>query len=273
MRCLYVDLDGTLLGPGGAFFLDAEKQFTLLGARALEACARADCEVVIMTGRQQTSTREDARLLGHTSYIFEAGACVVLDGEEHWLTGDYRPGELSIHDQIEAAGAPQLLLDAYPGLMEHHSPWHLNREVSHIFRGLIDVDEATALLEANGHGGLRVLDNGPAHRRSEALAALPYVRVYHLLPKGASKANAVEFHRGVRGYARGETIACGDSPEDLQTAAAVGMFWLMANGAALNPDIARDAGAFLNVRTSDASFGAGVYEAVVTTLAERTAAL
>lgn len=271
MRCLYVDLDGTLLGPGGAFFLDAEKRFTLLGARALEACARAECEVVIMTGRGQTSTKEDARLLGHASYIFEAGACVVLEGEEHWLTGDYRPGELSIHDQIEAAGVPQLLLDRFPAHLEYHTPWHLNREVSHIFRGLVDVDEVNALLDAEGHGSLRVLDNGPAHRRSPALEALPHVRVYHLLPKGASKANAVAFHRQARGYARGETIACGDSPEDLQSAAEVGTFWLMANGAEKNPSIRRDAGAFLNVRIAEASFGAGVYEAVVTTLAERSA--
>jgi phosphoglycolate phosphatase len=269
VRCLYVDLDGTLLGPGGSFFLDGEKRFTMAAARALEACARAEAEVVIMTGRQQTSTREDARFLGHTSYIFEAGACVVVEGEEHWLTGEYQPGERSIHDQIEDQGAPRLLLDRYPGLMEYHSPWHHNREVSHIFRGLIDVDEANALLEAEGHGGLRVLDNGPAHRRSPDLAALPYVRVYHLLPKGVSKARAVAFHRQLRGYGRGETIACGDSPEDLQVASEVGTFWLMANGLEKNPHIGEAAGAFLNVRTTDATFGGGVYEAVVTTLAER----
>ena len=271
MRCLYVDLDGTLLGPGGAFFLDGEKRFTLLGARALEACARAGCEVVIMTGRQQTSTREDARLLGHSSYIFEAGSCVVFDGEEHWLTGDYRPGEQSIHDQIDASGAPQLLLDRYPGRLEYHSPWDKGREVSHIFRGLVDVDEVNALLAAEGHETLRVLDNGAAHRRSPDLAALPDLRVYHLLPEGASKANAVAFHRAARGYGRAETIACGDSREDLASATEVGTFWIMANALLKDPGIREAAKDHLNVRIAEGTYGAGVYEAVVTTLAERRA--
>ena len=31
---------------------------------------------------------------------------VVLDGEEHWLTGDLLPGKLTIAEQIERSGAP-----------------------------------------------------------------------------------------------------------------------------------------------------------------------
>lgn len=269
MDCLYVDLDGTLLGPGGDLFLDGEKRFSLLGARALEACARADCDVVIMTGRQQTQAKEDARLLGHTDYIFEAGACVVLDGEEHWLTGDLRPGELSIHEQILASGAPDLLLATYPGRLEYHAPWHLGREVSHCFRGLIDVEETNALLAEHGHAGLRVLDNGMAHRRSPDLAALPEVHVYHLLPIQSSKAAAVAFHQQARGYARAATIGAGDSREDLAVAGAVGAFWLVGNAVTKDPSILQVAAEHDNVRVAEATHGAGVYEAVVTALAER----
>jgi phosphoglycolate phosphatase len=269
MDCLYVDLDGTLLGPGGDFLLGGDKTFSLLGARALEACARAGCDVVIMTGRQQTQAREDARILGHTDYIFEAGACVVLDGEEHWLTGDLRPGEQSIHEQIEAAGAPALLLETYPGRLEYHAPWHRNREVSHCFRGLIDVEETNALLASHGHQQLRVLDNGMAHRRSEDLAALPEVHVYHLLPVQSSKAAAVAFHQQARGYARAATIGVGDSREDLAVAGAVGTFWLVGNAVAKDPSITQVAAAHDNVRIAEATHGAGVYEAVVATLAER----
>lgn len=269
MDCLYVDLDGTLLGPGGNFFWDAEKRFTLFGARAMEACDRAGCDVVIMTGRRQTQAKEDARILGHTDYIFEAGACVVLDGEEHWLTGDLKPGALSIHDQIHAAGAPDLLLRTYPGRLEYHSPWHMNREVSHCFRGLIDVEETNALLAAHGHEDLRVLDNGMAHRRSEDLAALPEVHVYHLLPLPSSKASAVAFHQQARGYARAACIAAGDSREDLAAAASVGTFWLVANAVEKDPAILQVAAQYDNVRVSEESFAAGVYEAVVRTFAER----
>ena len=53
LRALYVDLDGTLLGRGASLFHDGEGAFTLIGARALEACARADVEVVIYSGRRQ----------------------------------------------------------------------------------------------------------------------------------------------------------------------------------------------------------------------------
>ena len=56
--------------------------------RAIQACLRADVEVVLMSGRRQAQVDEDARLLGQSAYIFEAGACLVLDGEEHWLTGE-----------------------------------------------------------------------------------------------------------------------------------------------------------------------------------------
>ena len=105
MRCLYVDLDGTLLGPGGALLLDGEERFSILGVRAIEACSRAGAEVVLMSGRRQATVAEIARLIAQPSYIFEAGSAFVLDGEERWLTGEWRPGTRTIHDQIEDSGA------------------------------------------------------------------------------------------------------------------------------------------------------------------------
>src|SRR5437870_2633700 len=122
MRCLYSDLDGTLLGPGGVIVHDADKAFTLLGLRAVEACARAGVEIVLMSGRRQVQLAEDARLLGQSSYIFELGSCVVLDGEEHWLTGDWRPGTRTIYEQIEDTGIPAVLLAEFAGRLEYHDP-------------------------------------------------------------------------------------------------------------------------------------------------------
>jgi len=61
LRCLYTDLDGTLLGRGASLFRDAEGNFTQLPARALEACHRADVEVVIMSGRRRAQVMEGAR--------------------------------------------------------------------------------------------------------------------------------------------------------------------------------------------------------------------
>jgi hydroxymethylpyrimidine pyrophosphatase-like HAD family hydrolase len=265
-RCLYVDLDGTLLGRGASLLHDGEGNVSIEGVRAVQACLRADVEVVLMSGRRRAQVFEDARLLGQSSYIYEAGACVVLDGEEQWLTGDLLPGELSIAEQIERSGAPELLLKRYEGRLEYHEPWHTEREVSHLFRGLVDAFEVDALLVEHGHGDLRLVDNGVVHRCSEALAALEHVRGYHLLPVGASKAGAVGWHRRARGYALQETFAVGDSREDLACAAQVNVFWLVANAVQRDPSIRDAVAEYENVRVTEAGHGAGVYEAVVSTL-------
>jgi hydroxymethylpyrimidine pyrophosphatase-like HAD family hydrolase len=266
LRCVYADLDGTLLGRGASLFHDGEGKPSLLGARAVEACLRADVEIVLMSGRRQTQVAEDARLLGQRAYIFEAGAGLVVDGEETWLTGDFDPhAETTIFQQIEASGAPALLLEHYAEVLEHHDPWHRNREVSHLFRGLIDAFEADELLARRGLDTLRLVDNGVVHRRSEKLAALPQVRAYHLVPVDASKAAAVALHRRMRGYAADECIAVGDSREDMGAAPHVGTFWLVGNAVARDPTISEALRP--NVRVAEEGHGAGVYEAVVTTLA------
>ena len=225
-----------------------------------------------MSGRRRAQVHEDARLLGQDSFIFEAGACLVLGadwqlgGEEHWLTGEMVPGELSIAEQIERSGAPALLLERYVGRLEYHEPWHVAREVSHAFRGLVDAREVDALLVEQGHENLRLVDNGVVNRRSPALAELKHVRGYHLLPAGASKEAAVALHMRARGYEREETFAVGDSREDLACARHVGAFWLVANAVTRDPSIRTAMAGYENVRVSESSHGAGVYEAVVSTL-------
>ena len=178
VRCVYVDLDGTLLGWRASLLHDGEGNVSLDGVRAVQTCLRADMEIVLMSGRRRAQVHEDARLLGQDSFIFEAGACVVLGadwqlgGEEHWLTGEMVPGELSVAEQIERSGAPGLLLERYVGRLEYHEPWHVAREVSHAFRGLVDAEEVDALLVEHGHENLRLVDNGVVNRRSPALAEL-----------------------------------------------------------------------------------------------------
>jgi hydroxymethylpyrimidine pyrophosphatase-like HAD family hydrolase len=266
VRCLYLDLDGTLLGPGASLLHDDEGRVTIDGVRAVQACLRAGVEVVLMSGRRRAQVHEDARLIGQGSFIFEAGACLVLDGEEHWLTGSLLPGELTIAQQIERSGAPALLLDRYPGRLEYHEPWHVDREVSHLFRGLVDASEVDRVLAENGHGDLRLVDNGAVSRRSSALAELPQVRGYHLVPAGASKAAAVAAHLQARGYRRADTFAVGDSREDLACAGEVGAFWLVANAVERDPSIREAIPPAGNTRVAEQAYGAGVYEAVISTL-------
>jgi hypothetical protein len=273
MRCLYVDLDGTLLGPNASLLRGADGGFSALGIRALEACWRAEVEVVIYSGRRQGSVFESARLIGSSTYIFELGCGLVLDGELEWLTGGLTPSLArgSIFEQIQATGAPGLLLERYRGQLEYHTPWSHEREVSHLFRGAVDLDDVRATLDAAGFESLRLVDNGVVRAHAEQMEGLPVVHAYHLIPASASKTRAVARHMQARGYLADECIAVGDSREDLDAATVVGNFWFVANALDRDPTLSSDIAGRSGVRIAEESYGAGVYEAVVTTLAERRA--
>jgi hydroxymethylpyrimidine pyrophosphatase-like HAD family hydrolase len=251
LRCVYTDLDGTLLGRGASLFHDADGGFTLLAARALEACNRAGVEVMLISGRRRGQVAEPARLIGASAYCFECGGGLVLDGEQSWLCGDYQPRDgRTPWELIEASGAPELLLGTYGDRIERHSPWHEGREVTHLFRGQVGVEEANALIADSGIGGLRLLDNGTIDAER---------RCYHLAPESASKAAAVAAHMRARGYAPEECIAVGDSREDAEVAPVVGRLFLVANA---DPQL--DGGP--NVIRTEAAHGDGFYEAVVQSL-------
>jgi hydroxymethylpyrimidine pyrophosphatase-like HAD family hydrolase len=267
LRCAYTDLDGTLLGHHGSLFRDAEGSFSLKQARVLEACHRAGVEVVIMSGRREAQVMADARLLGQTSYIYEAGCGVFIDGERTLLTGDWLPDDDGTPaEKMLAAGIPDLLFGRFEGRLEWHRPWHVDRVLSHLFRGRVQVAEANALLAEHGHDDLRFLDNGAIVRRMEGLDGPAHA--YHLVPGGASKAKAVAFHVRARGYSPDECIAVGDSLEDLDAAEAVGRFFVVANGPERDPGLREAIGGRPNVTVTEGSNGDGVYEAVISTLAE-----
>ena len=271
LRCVYLDLDGTLLGPGGSLLRRADGGFALEGVRALQACSRAGAEVMLYSGRRQGSVFECARLIGASAYTFEVGCGLALDGSVEWLTDGVVPSAErgTIHAQIEASGAPALLLERFRGRLEYHTPWSEGREVSHLFRGSVDLVEVDAVLDSAGFGWLRLVDNGVVRAVSEQMAGLEVVHAYHLIPAGASKARAVARHMQARGYARDEVIAAGDSREDLGLASVVGCFWLVANATERDPRLADEVCGRPDVRLADDGYGAGVYEAVITTLAER----
>ncbi|HYU61381.1 MAG TPA: HAD hydrolase family protein [Solirubrobacterales bacterium] len=268
LRCIYTDLDGTLLGRGGSLFRDAEGNFSLMQARALEACHRAGVEIVIKSGRREPQVMEDARLIGQSAYIYEAGCAVMVDGERTLLVGDLdHSEENTIAQQMLDAGLPDLLFERFPGRLEYHTPWHTDRVYSHLFRGLIDVEEANSLLVENGHDELRLLDNGAIGRPMEGLEI---THVYHLVPRAASKARAAEIHMRVRGYEREDCIAVGDSLEDLDVAAVVERFFVPANGPERDPALAEAISRLDNVTVTEGRMGDGFYEAVVSTLAARS---
>jgi hydroxymethylpyrimidine pyrophosphatase-like HAD family hydrolase len=269
VRCVYLDLDGTLLGPGGSLLRGADGRFALDGVRALEACWRAGVEIVLYSGRRRTSVFEDSRLIGSSSYIFEIGCGLVLDGELEWLTDGVVPSPEAgtIYEQVERSGAPALLLDRYAGRLEYHTPWSRDRDVSHLFRGAIDMAEVQQLLGGAGYDWLRLVDNGVVRAASEQMAGLPVIHAYHLIPAGASKVRAVARHMQARGYARADCIAIGDSREDMEASQVVDTFWLVANALEHDPALGSELAGRPGARIASEPYGAGVYEAVVTTLA------
>jgi hypothetical protein len=268
LSCVYVDLDGTLLGRGSSLFRDAEGGFSLAQTRALEACHRAGVEVVIMSGRREAQVHEAARLMGQTSYIYEAGCAFAIEGETTLLTGDLVPDEEgTIYEKIEQRGIPKLLFERFEGRLEYHAPWHHGRVLSHLFRGKVDVDAANELLGSEGHDDLRLLDNGAIGREMPAVDGPTHA--YHLVPQMVSKANAVGAHARARGHDPADCIGVGDSVEDLEVAAAVGRFFVVANGPERDPGLRGMLPAWDNVTVTEGAMGDGFYEAIVSSLVER----
>jgi hydroxymethylpyrimidine pyrophosphatase-like HAD family hydrolase len=256
-----------MLGKGASLLHDAEGNFSLRAIRALEACHRAGVEVVIKSGRRKAQVYEDARLIGQPAYAYEMG-CGLVDGpEEVFLTGNLDPNSgLTVYQQVQQSGAPALLLENFPDRLEYHAPWHTDRLFTHLFRGNVDLAAVEALFSEHGHSHLRLVDNGITERRSPTLDVDP-IRTYHLIPSAAGKANAVATHMRRRGFAPEECIAIGDSRGDLEVAAAVGRFYLVANGVERDPEIlgAVDAS---NVTVTEEPMSHGFYEAVVRSLSE-----
>jgi len=267
LRCVYTDLDNTMLGKGASILRDADGNFSLRVIRALEACDRAGVEVVIQSGRRKAQVYEDARLIAQPAYAYEMG-CGLVDGpEEVFLTGSIEPRpDCTVYEQIDESGAPALLLEAFEGRLEYHNPWHLDRQFSHLFRGEVPLGEVQTLFERHGHD-LRLVDNGITDRRSPSLA-VDVVHTYHLIPRAAGKASAVAAHMRRRGLRPDECIAIGDSRGDVEVAPVVGRFYLVANGLERDPEILSMVPGDGRVTITEEPMSHGFYEAVVRSLAE-----
>ena len=109
LRCVYTDLDGTLLGAGASMFRDGDGEFTLLPARGWRPATAPGWRWCSSPAGARRRSMEDARLIGQRSYIYEVGSGLVIDGEEHFLCGGFAPDGEEPHQLIAATGAPALL--------------------------------------------------------------------------------------------------------------------------------------------------------------------
>ena len=242
---VYLDLDGTLFGPSGSILIDQRGRFTHVGVRALQLLHGAGIPVVLVSGRSRRRLEAVARALGIAGVLPEMGAT-----DAGYPTA---PGE-TVHDAIARTGVPDALLASEPGLATH--PLALTgREGSHVFLGRVG-DGAEALVRTLSDGALRLADNGRAGPGD--------ARILHLLPAGASKANAVELDMAARGADPDACLAVGDSAQDLDIGRVLGSVAIVANGAAADRRIAASA-----PWVTRAPYTAGVLEAVETWLSRR----
>jgi hydroxymethylpyrimidine pyrophosphatase-like HAD family hydrolase len=262
LRAVYVDLDGTLLGPGGSLFAGADGNVTARAADALAALHQREVAVVPLSGRTESQVREAARMLGATGFIAELGG-ITWDGRETIRSyGEFR-GPGTPYESMARSGAAGVLLEAHPGRLEPHTPWaHLDRECTMLFRGLVDVNEVGELLASSGYD-LVLHDNGITRRTFPDLS-VSETHLYHLAPRGIGKAEAVASDVRRRGLDRNEAVAIGDAPSDAAVAPHVGATFIVANGAdAVGNDAVAD-----NVYVTDAAHGDGFAEAIFGLLGE-----
>jgi hydroxymethylpyrimidine pyrophosphatase-like HAD family hydrolase len=217
VKVLYVDVDGTLVGPGGDLFWGESTHV----AHALVRARTAGLDVVPVSGRGRVQIFELCRLLGFPRGVAELGCIHVAGRDTRYELGEFPfVGETPVEAML-ARGAVQVALDA--GL-EPHDPWNEGREATYLLRGSVDVDDVNAGLRAAGFGWCQLVDNGRLARRPDG-----QVHAYHLAPTGTGKATGVRIDRLHHGIHRADAAYVGDSASDLDCAPEVGRCWLVAN--------------------------------------------
>ena len=262
-KVLYTDLDGTLLGRDACLLKDGDGAPSLDAVTAVTCLNTAGLKVVITSGRNAKQLLEVSRLLGFDDFIAELGTVrryregsrKVYDTGE-WPDGVRRPGETP-YEAVVRVGALERLQERFPGLIEYHDPWHLDREVTHVLRGNVPLAEAQAVLDTLPMP-VTLVDNGIIHPPRHTLVGVDEVHAFHLVPTGVSKSRAIATDLAERGLGRDDATAIGDSAADVEMADAVGLMVAVNNGLD-DPVLVEHARerADARVAATRASFGAG----------------
>ncbi len=227
VQIVYTDLDGTLLGQGGALLKDAQGRPTISPAAALVAAARRGVAIVAVSGRRAPSLQQDVRLLGLDGAIAEIGTVIIRDGEQHFEWGQCPPDLAdSPRAALQKAGALTVLMDHFDGQLRTYQPWDAGREGGFLLHGRASVATANQVLETAGIGWAKIVDNG----RTGGWEGRDDVHAYHLVPRGTGKAVALADDLRDRGLTADLAMAIGDSVEDQTMAKEVGTYVIVANG-------------------------------------------
>jgi phosphoglycolate phosphatase len=237
VEILYTDLDGTLLGRGGSLLVDADGRPGLATVEAVNAVNLAGLPVVITTGRNRIQCTEISRLMGWRGFIAELGCVMVPErgADPIYFTGDWTADVLASgetpYQRIVRTGAVEVLRRAFPGKLEPHAPYHVNREATLLLRGSLDLAEARRVL-GELDVPVEIVDNGVIHPLATGLADVAEVHAYHLMPPGVTKAGAIALDLARRGLTREQAAAIGDAATDVGMADSVALGVVVGNALA-----------------------------------------
>lgn len=260
VRVLYADVDGTLVGPGGSLFLDGDRRFHLEAAEAVGRAREAGIEIALLSGRSRPSMTELARIIDAPTWIGELGAIRSYDRgrEEVHDFGAYPGGGVAV-DELRVAA--EKLMGTHPRRLEEHGPWNTFRVASFMLRGLVDEAFVGAWLADNGYAWVDFIDNGVIPRPFPGLD-VHTVRIYHLVPKGVSKAAGIAADQAYRGLSPAECAMVGDAHSDLACAAVVGRAFITANALAKDPTLGAAVATFPNAEVTARGYGLGFADVV-----------
>ncbi|MBK5211111.1 MAG: HAD family phosphatase [Coriobacteriia bacterium] len=243
VRIVYTDLDGTLLGKGGTLLIDGQGMPSTRTAETIVAANKAGLPIIPVSGRSRIQLTEIVRMCGWTDFIAEAGAIrTYYDGREREIIYDIPEWKFKLKhgqtplDIIRESGALELLEETFPGQIEHHAPWHENRETTDVLRGFVNRQKALEVLETIALP-LSFIDNGVIHPKMHTLKQSDEpIRAYHLTPAGVSKRRAIALDLERRKIDPQKAIMIGDGPSDMLCAEVVGASFLVEN-ALLSPGL------------------------------------
>ncbi len=161
VKVAYTDVDGTMMGPGGCFIVNARREYTLEPVRTLVRALETGLDIFLVSGRNRMGLLETARILGMKNYIAELGVETVYNLGEEVVTdyGAFEGVTDRLYDYIESLGVLDYLFERYPRRLELHTPWALKRDCTPLLRGLVDPAEVNREF-ARRFPGLQMVDNG-----------------------------------------------------------------------------------------------------------------
>lgn len=204
---IYLDLDGTLLDPGGRVVPATLDAIALARDRGWRP--------VLLTGRSYWVAVALARALAIDDVICELGAVVRVDGRTELAAPESVPFPRDAL-LLALAGAP----------VQEHEPG-TPRRAGLVLRSAVSAEELSGRLADAGLAEWQAVDNGPSHRPTDL--GHP-ARVVHVLPTGVDKATGVRMHQQLRDVAPEHTAVVGDSPADLACVPTVAVMMLVRSG-------------------------------------------